>query len=165
MAEYRNSIDRKICHRLAMMFTFYNDTPETKTMAEDNNIDQHLPAGESMIASNALHSRDQAVKSDGGSSSYYELEVPQYVLNRLARQERDCEVATIETGDVIRMLVDNDFDAGNIIKALRRIIQAKKGIGKAGTDIKYDINKVKYFISEIERTLPVTSDSRRSQPR
>jgi len=146
MAEYRNSIDRKICHRLAMMFTFYNDTPETKTMAEDNNIDQHLPA------------EKQAVKSDGGSSSYYELEVPQYVLDRLARQERDCEIATIETGDVIRMLVDNDFDAGNIIKALRRIIQAKKGIGKAGTDIKYDINKVKYFINEIERTLTVTSD-------
>ncbi len=162
MAEYRNSIDRKICHRLAMMFTFCKDTPETKTMAADNRAifvpDKKMPAGESLIASNAQHPRDQAVKSDGGSSSYYELEVPQYVLNRLARQERDCEVATIETGDVIRMLVDNDFDAGNIIKALRRIIQAKKGIGKAGTDIKYDINKVKYFISEIERTLPVTSD-------
>jgi len=108
-------------------------------------------SNESLIASNALHGK---VKSDGGSSSYYELEVPQYVLNRLAAQERDNTTPTIETGDVIKMLVDNDFDAGNIIKALRRIIQAKKGVGKAGTDIKYDINKVKYFISEIERTSP-----------
>tara|TARA_R110000803_G_scaffold5230_11_gene17378 strand:- start:4257 stop:4547 length:291 start_codon:yes stop_codon:yes gene_type:complete len=93
------------------------------------------------------------VKSDGGSSSYYELPVPQYLLNKLAQQERDCEPPTMETGDVIRMLVGNDFDAGNIIKALRRIIMAKKGLGKEGTDIEYDLKKIEYFAKEIHRTL------------
>ena len=93
------------------------------------------------------------VKSDGGSSKYYELPVPQYLLNKLAQQERDCEQPSIETGDVIKMLVNNDFDAGNIIKALRRIYMAKNGLGKKGTDIEYDLKKIEYFASEIRRTL------------
>ena len=93
------------------------------------------------------------VKSDGGSSKYYELPVPQYLLNKLAKQERECEQPTMETGDVIKMLVDNDFDAGNIMKALRRIIMAKKGAGKVGTEIEYDLNKIAYFTAEIRRTL------------
>lgn len=89
------------------------------------------------------------VKSDGGSSSYYQLE-----LRVLASKVSDVlgadEVKSIqlETGDIIRALVDNDFDLGNIIKACRRIHQAKKGQGKAGTDVEYDIKKIDYFTQE-----------------
>ena len=92
------------------------------------------------------------VKSDGGSSSYYELPLPQYLIDSIMTQIAEGKQPTIETGDVIKMLVDNDFDAGNIMKALRRIIMAKKGLGKEGTDIKYDLNKIDYFTKEIRRT-------------
>jgi len=85
------------------------------------------------------------IKSDGGSTAYYELRVPDRVLNKLRAGEN-----TMETGDVIEMLVDNDFDMGNIIKALRRINQAKKGAGKAGVGINYDIKKCHYFLEQVE---------------
>ena len=81
------------------------------------------------------------VKSDGGSSSYYEL-----TITNKAGESIKCE-----TGDVIRALVGNDFDFGNCVKALRRMYLATLGMGKEGTDIPYDCNKVRYFLSEIER--------------
>ena len=86
------------------------------------------------------------IKSDGGSTAYYQLDIP----DRIVRQIREGDLCpTMETGDVIEMLVDNDFDMGNIIKALRRINEAKKGKGKAGTDIAYDIKKCHYFLDQI----------------
>lgn len=90
-----------------------------------------------------------AVKSDGGSSSYYKLSM----LISNDKIEQICEGSniskvSIETGDVIRAIVDNDFDLGNIIKACRRIHQAKLGTGKEGTDVEYDIKKIKYFLDE-----------------
>ena len=81
------------------------------------------------------------IKSDGGSSSYYEL-----TITNKAGESIKCE-----TGDVIRALVGNDFDFGNCVKALRRMYLATLGMGKEGTDIPYDCNKVRYFLSEIER--------------
>lgn len=81
------------------------------------------------------------VKSDGGSSSYYELTI----TNKAG------ETIKVETGDVIRAIVGNDFDFGNIIKAARRMYLATQGMGKEGTDLSYDANKIRYFLSEIER--------------
>lgn len=83
----------------------------------------------------------QPIKSDGGSSSYYEL-----TITNKAGESIKCE-----TGDVIRALVGNDFDFGNCVKALRRMYLASLGMGKEGTNIPYDCNKIRYFISEIER--------------
>jgi hypothetical protein len=82
-----------------------------------------------------------SIKSDGGSSSYYEL-----TITNKAGESIKCE-----TGDVIRALVGNDFDFGNCVKALRRMYLASLGMGKEGTNIPYDCNKIRYFISEIER--------------
>ncbi len=93
------------------------------------------------------------VTSNGGSSSYYELPLSDSVMAKISDAVAKGDRPIIETGDVIRMLVDNDFDAGNIIKALRRIFQAKKGTGKEGVDVEYDINKIRYFVDEIERNL------------
>lgn len=81
------------------------------------------------------------VKSDGGSSSYYQLTIT----------NKDRETIKCETGDVIRSLVGNDFDLGNCVKALRRIYLSSIGQGKEGTDLAYDCNKVRYFIDEVER--------------
>lgn len=93
------------------------------------------------------------VKSDGGSSKYYELPVPQYLVDHILAQIEAGEQPTMETGDIIKMLVNNDFDMGNIIKAQRRIYMAKMGLGKKGTEIEYDLRKTEYFTSEIRRTL------------
>ena len=83
----------------------------------------------------------QAIKSDGGSSSYYELTI----------SNKTGESIKVETGDVIRTLVGNDFDFGNCVKALRRMYLATLGMGKEGTDIPYDANKIRWFLGEIER--------------
>ncbi len=94
------------------------------------------------------HVAANPVKSDGGSSSYYQLKMKllgSAVSNIAGSSNVNVDV---ETGDIIRALVDNDFDLGNVIKACRRIHQAKKGEGKAGTDVEYDLKKIKYFLDE-----------------
>ena len=80
------------------------------------------------------------VKSDGGSSSYYQVTI----------RRRDGATFTCETGDIIRALVGNDFSLGNIVKACRRIYQATIGQGKEGTSPEYDINKIHYFADEVK---------------
>lgn len=96
-----------------------------------------------------LENRKATVVSDGGSSDYYKLEV-MVLAEAIKEVEGHPEVKRIqlETGDIIRALVDNDFDLGNVIKACRRIHQAKKGTGKAGTDVEYDLKKMEYFQKE-----------------
>jgi hypothetical protein len=81
------------------------------------------------------------VKSDGGSSSYYQLTIKNKHGERL-----ECE-----TGDIIRALVANDFSLGNIVKACRRVSEALQGRGKEGTDPLYDLNKIIYFAEEIKQ--------------
>lgn len=76
------------------------------------------------------------VKSDGGSSDYYKIEIPKHIVKDLG----DCY--QIETGDVIRYAFDDNFAIGNIIKALKRLGK------KEGTCVEYDVNKIKYFLDD-----------------
>lgn len=78
------------------------------------------------------------VKSDGGSSDYYKL-----TITNKAGESIKCEL-----GDIIRVVVGNDADLFNIIKACRRAYEASQGRGKDGVSIKYDMNKVTYFANE-----------------
>jgi hypothetical protein len=76
-------------------------------------------------------------KSDGGSSDYYKLEI---------------NGNSIEVEDVIYAMVGGDFALGNALKALRRMYLDSKGQGKEGIDMRYDANKIKYFVdSFVER--------------
>lgn len=77
-----------------------------------------------------------AIKSDGGSSGYYKLEI----VNRATGEKFQCEM-----GDVIASVFGNDFDMGNIAKAMRRIYMDSLGQGKEGNDALYDANKCVYF--------------------
>ena len=77
-----------------------------------------------------------AFVSDGGSSDYYKLTI----TNRETGATFPCEM-----GDVIASIYGNDFDMGNIAKAMRRIHCIRRGGGKAGTSEKYDAKKVVYF--------------------
>jgi len=76
------------------------------------------------------------IKSDGGSSSYYTL-----VINDQA----------VQTEDIIRDVFGNDFDYGNVFKSLVRAYQLKKGAGKEGSSIEYEINKIRYSCNKIKR--------------
>lgn len=76
-----------------------------------------------------------AVKSDGGSSSYYELE-----LNG----------NSVQTEEIIEQVFGNDFDLGNMFKALVRIQASLNGGGKAGTTIEYDLNKIIYTCKKLK---------------
>lgn len=88
------------------------------------------------------------VKSDGGSSSYYELTLLIDGANIEKIEGSDVYRVKVETGDVIRAVVDNDFDLGNVIKACRRIHLSAKGEGKVGTSVEYDCKKINYFTTE-----------------
>lgn len=86
--------------------------------------------------------KENSIKSDGGSSEYY-----QKTITRL----EDGETFDCQTGDIIRCLVNNDFDGGNIVKAVDRIFQSIQGKGKEGTSIEYDCNKIIYFANIIKK--------------
>ena len=83
------------------------------------------------------------VKSDGGSSAYYEITVT----------NKHGETFQCETGDIIRALVNNDFTLGNIVKACRRVSEAEQGRGKEGTSTSYDLNKIIYFAEDKKTAL------------
>jgi len=85
-------------------------------------------------------SESNKVVSDGGSSKYYEI----VITNKAG------ESIKVEMGDIIRACVANDFDLGNIMKACRRISEAKQGRGKAGASVEYDANKIVYFANEVK---------------
>lgn len=93
---------------------------------------------------------DSPVKSDGGSSAYYEL-----TLTNKHGDSIQCE-----TGDVIRSLVHNDFSLGNIVKACRRVAEAQQGRGKEGVTPEYDLNKIIYFAQEAKAHVTTSSNQR-----
>ena len=87
------------------------------------------------VASDAAN---KPIVSDGGSSSYYSFDI----TNKAG------QTITVETGDILRAMVGNDYDLSNIVKACRRVYEASQGRGKAGVSIQYDCNKMKYFADE-----------------
>ncbi len=91
-------------------------------------------------------------KPKGGSSDYYKLTMT-LESDRVSDEELGVSVVSMETSDIINTLVDNDFDLGNIIKACRRVSEKANGRGKDANDIRYDLNKIKWFADEIERKL------------
>lgn len=89
-----------------------------------------------------VEQESKAIESDGGSSDYYFTKLPLHVIDQIIL------TGGIEIKDIARYVYDNDADAFNIIKAEKRIIEAKKGKGKAGIDMLYDMNKIVYFANE-----------------
>lgn len=77
------------------------------------------------------------IKSDGGSSDYYKIKLPKRIL-----KDNEDGTVTIETGDIIRYALSNDFNLGNIFKVLIRWGK------KEGIDYQYDRNKIVYFADD-----------------
>jgi hypothetical protein len=78
-----------------------------------------------------------AIKSNGGSSSYYDIQLPAYLIEQIK------ERGYIKTEELIEVL-GSDFDLGNIIKCAVRINSLKNGVGKEGNSVEYDANKIIY---------------------
>ena len=93
------------------------------------------------------------VKSDGGKSSYYKMPLNERIIEKMEAQKVAGIEPFLEVEDIIEIMVGNDFDFGNITKALRRIFMAKLGGGKEGNDIRYDITKSHYYLDQIENKL------------
>jgi hypothetical protein len=89
-----------------------------------------------------------AIKSDGGSSSYYDIEIPEWLLEKLNARNMDgkCFIKTEEINEIL----GNDFNYSTIFKSMVRAISIENGIGKAGNTHSYECNKVRYYIDRVE---------------
>lgn len=97
----------------------------------------------------ALKQPTEPLKSDGGSSLYYDLPIPQKLLDTLVeRSERGS--CYIKTEEIITHLLANDFDYANLFKSLVRCKGLQDGSGgKAGNTVDYECNKMAYSVEKI----------------
>jgi len=94
--------------------------------------------------------KPKPIVSDGGSSSYYDLPIPEELLNKILERKEEGG-AYIKTEEIIRYFFDNDFSFGTALKSLVRGFGASKGGGKAGNDLDYEMNKVAYYADQIKK--------------
>ena len=90
-----------------------------------------------------------AIKSTGGSSSYYDIKVPKHIWRNLQIRLQDSE-SFIKTEEIIEML-GSDFDIGNIVKCAVRINSLMSGVGKEGNTVEYDANKIIYSAERLKQ--------------
>ena len=84
-----------------------------------------------------------AIKSDGGSSKYYDIPIPDWLLDNIRDR------GYLKTEELIEVL-GSDFDLGNIIKCAVRINSLKNGVGKEGNSVAYDANKIIYSANRLK---------------
>lgn len=98
----------------------------------------------------ACISKSGAVASDGGSSSYYDIGLPQWLVERIVERQKDGR-AYLKTEELIEVAFGNDFDASNIAKSLVRAWGAFNGGGKKGNTVDYDLNKMVYSTEKLRQ--------------
>lgn len=89
------------------------------------------------------------IVSDGGSSSYYDKPLPQWLVDKILARTSDEIGPYVKTEELIEVLFGNDFDFGTLFKSLIRAYGATQGTGKAGNNITYELNKVRYYANKI----------------
>lgn len=82
------------------------------------------------------------IKSDGGSSSYYKIVLPEWLL----KKQEDTGAIMLE--DLAEVLYGNDFNYTNVFKAQKRMFELEQGKGKSGNDFGYDATKCKYYVDK-----------------
>lgn len=99
---------------------------------------------------------DGPVESDGGSSSYYQIDIP---VGMLARWNN---TGKIEAKDVMKLFLDNDYNFSNSFKAHARVVSLRRGIGKAGISERYDLKKAVFFgqdaLDDYDENNPTSTD-------
>lgn len=98
-----------------------------------------------------------AVKSDGGSSSYYDMEIPEWLVDLITERQTEWGSSYIKTEELITTVFNNNFDFGNVLKSLVRAHGAFNGAGKAGNSVPYECNKIKYSAEKI-----ISAEARKS---
>ncbi len=90
---------------------------------------------------------NKPIKSDGTSSSYYDIDMPLWVLENLMSRVRDGKtfIKTEELNEVF----GNDFNRGTLFKSFVRAFKITLGGGKAGNDMRYEVNKIKYYADKM----------------
>lgn len=88
------------------------------------------------------------IKSTGGSSTYYDINVPEWLVKLLVERNEsgNCFIKTEE----INNLLGNDFNYGTLFKSLVRAHSIEQGVGKAGNNMSYECNKIRYYTDRIE---------------
>lgn len=90
------------------------------------------------------------IKSDGGSSSYYDLPVSEWLLYTLNERQKEGK-CYIRTEEMISAFLSNDFDYGNLFKSMIRCKGLQDGTGgKAGNSVEYECNKMIYSVNKIK---------------
>lgn len=92
----------------------------------------------------------RAIASDGGSSTYYDIGLPQWVVDRII-ERKEAGRAYIKTEELIEFAFNDDFDAGNAFKSLVRLWGAFNGAGKAGNSVSYEKNKIEYSVGKLKQ--------------
>lgn len=94
--------------------------------------------------------KPKKIKSDGGSSSYYDLPISDKLLIKVLNSCNEDGKCYVKTEDLIDELFENDFDFGTMFKSVVRGYLQTKGEGKAGNDLDYEMNKVVYYANKIK---------------
>jgi len=81
------------------------------------------------------------IVSDGGSTPYYQITIT----------NDKGETFNCELNDILRDVFNNQWDLCNIVKASRRISEARQGKGKKDVSIQYDAKKIIWFAEEINK--------------
>ena len=90
------------------------------------------------------------IKSDGGSSTYYDIDIPAWLLYTLNERQKEGK-CYVKTEELIECGFSSDFDAGNIFKSLVRAWGALNGAGKAGNGVDYECNKIVYSANKLKQ--------------
>lgn len=120
---------------------FYDPNGEIYEMVEVN----PLYAGTAKVTSVNLNG---AIKSDGGSSSYYDIPLSNTLLEKILHRDAEGS-AYIKTEEIIEIL-GSDFDIGNILKCAVRVSSLLDGKGKEGNSVDYDANKIIYSANRLK---------------
>ena len=102
------------------------------------------------VATSTPLEKGGAVASDGGSSSYYDIGLPQWLVDKIVERQ-EAGKAYVKTEELIEVAFANDFDASNIFKSLVRAWGAFNGAGKKGNSVDYDLNKMIYSTEKIRQ--------------
>jgi len=85
---------------------------------------------------------ESPVKSTGGASSYYKIQLPQWLLDKQSNN------GFIMLEDLAEVLYKNDFNYVNVFKAQKRMFELEQGAGKCGNTLEYDATKCKYYVDK-----------------
>lgn len=115
--------------------------------ATDNEGDTQTPTS---TTGGAQFTSTGAIASDGGSSSYYDIPVPDWLIDRIIERAEDGQ-AYVKTEELIEVVFQSDFDASNAFKSLVRLWGTFNGAGKAGNSLSYERKKIEYSVNKLQQ--------------